>query len=145
MQSTSVLDRHRKVLGILYVVFGALWAIGAIVVFTLFVLGVCPRSDKEGRMVALVLAAGLSIFLLLLAAVGLVAGLGMMRRRAWSKVPAFLAAVFSLPNFPLGTAVGIYTLWFWLQPNVGKLFFPQGQEPRRPELGGPDLRRPLIT
>ncbi|MBN1205283.1 MAG: hypothetical protein JXB05_10195 [Myxococcaceae bacterium] len=146
MQSTSVLDRHRKVLGVIYVVFGALWAIAAIVVFGLFVFGgAVPADNRNERMVVVLFGAGIAVFLLLMAAVGFMAGFGMLRRRAWSKAPAIISAVLSLTHFPLGTAVGIYTLWFWLQPNTGQLFFPQGREPRGPELGGPDLRRPLPT
>jgi hypothetical protein len=69
----------------------------------------------------------------------------MMKRRAWSKLPILIAGILSLLNFPIGTVLGIYTLWFWLQPNSEQLFFPRASEPRGPQPGGPNLQRPLIT
>jgi hypothetical protein len=145
MQSASVLDRHRQALGILFVVFSALLALVALGVLAVFVLGVRSASDQGGRAMAVVMGIAVTAFLLLLSLPGLIGGLGMLRRRAWSKVVTLIVAVLSLPSFPLGTVLGIYAIWFWLQPNSSRLFFPQGQEPRGPELGGPGIRRPLIT
>jgi hypothetical protein len=145
MQSASDLDKHRRVLGILYVAFSALHALGALVVFALLMLGVLSSSEEEGRVVALGLSGVLVAFLLLLSLPGLIGGIGLLKRRAWSKVPTLVVAVLSLFSFPIGTALGIYTLWFWFQPNTRRLFFPREPEPRGPELGGPDVRPPLVT
>jgi hypothetical protein len=146
MQSNNVLDQHRKVLGILYVVFGALWAVAALVLTAILLAGALPAThDRQERAVLLTLG-GVGVVLLLgMAAVGIIGGLGMMKRRAWAKVPTLIAGMLSLLHFPIGTALGIYTLWFWLQPNSSRLFFPQGHEPQGPELGGPGFRRPLAT
>lgn len=146
MQSTNVLDQHRKVLGILYLVFGGLWALGGIALMAVFMAGALPeaRTGPERAVILMVGVAG-GLLLLGLAAVGIIGGVGMLRRRAWAKVPTLIAGLLGLLHFPIGTALGIYTLWFWLQPNAPLLFSPRGFEPRGPELGGPGFRRPVAT
>ena len=51
--------------------------------------------------VATIVAAGLA----------LIAGYGLLQRRPWGRVVAIVAAILALLKFPLGTALGIYTLW----------------------------------
>jgi hypothetical protein len=145
MQSASDLDKHRKALGILYVVFSGLMAVAGLAVFSAFVLGALSSPEEDSRLVALGVGGALAAFLLLLSLPGFIGGIGLLRRRPWSKALTLIVAVLSVPNFPIGTALGVYTLWFWLQPATERLFFHREREPRGPELGGPHFRRPLIS
>jgi hypothetical protein len=45
------------------------------------------------------------------AALALATGFGLLNRRPWGRVLAIIAAILALLKFPLGTALGIYTLW----------------------------------
>jgi hypothetical protein len=45
------------------------------------------------------------------AALALVAGYGLLNRRPWGRIVAIIAAILALIKFPIGTALGIYTLW----------------------------------
>jgi hypothetical protein len=45
------------------------------------------------------------------AALALVAAYGLLNRRPWGRIVAIIAAVLALIRFPIGTALGIYTLW----------------------------------
>jgi hypothetical protein len=45
------------------------------------------------------------------AALALVAGYGLLNRAPWGRMVAIIAAIFALIKFPIGTALGIYTLW----------------------------------
>jgi hypothetical protein len=45
------------------------------------------------------------------AALALIAGYSLMTRRPWGRILAIIAAILTLLKFPLGTALGIYTLW----------------------------------
>lgn len=45
------------------------------------------------------------------AALALVAGYGLLNRRPWGRTMAIIAAILALLKFPIGTALGIYTLW----------------------------------
>ena len=49
------------------------------------------------------------------AALGLLAGWGLLRREKWARILALVLAFVSLfTNIPLGTALGVYTLWVLL-------------------------------
>ncbi len=52
--------------------------------------------------------------LVLSGVVGLIAGWGLLERRSWARVLLIVLAFLSLLHPPLGTALGIYTLWVLL-------------------------------
>lgn len=50
------------------------------------------------------------IFLVLRAGLAIAAGWGLLEHAQWGRIVAIIAAIFSLIKFPLGTALGIFTL-----------------------------------
>lgn len=60
------------------------------------------------------LAGVIGIILLASALLGLLAGWGLLNYRPWARVLAMVLGVISLLHVPLGTALGIYTLWVLL-------------------------------
>jgi predicted nucleic acid-binding Zn ribbon protein len=57
------------------------------------------------------LIAGAGVGVLLLGMAGLAAGWGLWHREGWARVLALILGVLALFHFPLGTALGTYTLW----------------------------------
>ena len=45
---------------------------------------------------------------------GVVTGWGLLERQSWARMLAIVLGCFSLVEMPLGTALGIYTLWVLL-------------------------------
>ena len=50
------------------------------------------------------------IFIVLRAGLALAAGWGLLEHAQWGRLVAIVAAIFSLIKFPLGTAIGVWTL-----------------------------------
>jgi hypothetical protein len=48
------------------------------------------------------------------AAVGFFAGWGLLQREGWARIVALVVGFVALLNVPIGTALGIYTLWVLL-------------------------------
>jgi hypothetical protein len=48
------------------------------------------------------------------AALGIVAGWGLLERQPWARMLAIVLGCLSLLDMPFGTALGIYTLWVLL-------------------------------
>jgi hypothetical protein len=105
------MKNHHKILGVFYLVFGLLGAVVAVLLFNV----------KTGR---LMLPAKLSMFanaygyasvLALLFALeslpAIVTGIALLLRKSWARFSALVLAFFSLFIVPLGTALGIYTIW----------------------------------
>lgn len=49
----------------------------------------------------------------------IVAAYALLKRRSWAKTAGIVGGVVAGMNFPLGTALGVYTFWFLLS-NAGK-------------------------
>lgn len=114
------LDRHLSILGGLWMAVGGLFAIPAIALlifgngFRLIFHGQEPMAELFP--VFVYVAGGT---LTILAAGGLCVGLGLMQKAAWARGGAIILAVLALFHPPLGTALGVYTLWVLLADDGG--------------------------
>ena len=63
--------------------------------------------------------AGVGTGVLLLGALGVAAGWGLWHRKSWARVLALILGFLALLRFPLGTSLGIYTLWVMLSREAG--------------------------
>ena len=54
-------------------------------------------------------------FLAMLGVPGLLAGWGLFAEKVWARPLSIVLAVFHLFSVPIGTTIGIYTLWVFLQ------------------------------
>jgi hypothetical protein len=116
------LQQHVSILGWLYVVGHAIFlAIGAFVFVLL--IGLAPITGEPEPMWILSLV-GTTVGLLMaaLGLPGLLAGYGLLTRKPWARVLAIVVGILSLVNFPVGTAIGLYTLWVLTQPAATEYF-----------------------
>jgi hypothetical protein len=56
---------------------------------------------------------------LILAAGGICVGWGLMQHQSWARIAAIILGILALFHPPLGTALGIYTLWVLLAQESG--------------------------
>jgi len=108
---------HMRVLGIVEIVYGALHAIGFLIVSLLGLVGcgACIGADSMedalgGAFAGLAISLG-SILAAALFGVVALAGVALANGRPWAKVATIVFAALSIANFPLGTAFAVYALW----------------------------------
>lgn len=114
------LDRHLHTLGILWMVIGGLFMIPAAVlaIFGGSIHFVVHDQEPLASLFPLFLfVAGGT--LVLMAAGGVCVGLGLMQRRPWARAAGIILGVLALFHPPLGTALGVYTLWVLLADEGG--------------------------
>ncbi|HVP50046.1 MAG TPA: zinc ribbon domain-containing protein [Candidatus Bathyarchaeia archaeon] len=58
----------------------------------------------------------LAVAILLKSAAGFIAGWGLLRRELWARTLTIVLSFLALLNIPLGTALGIYSLWVFMAP-----------------------------
>jgi hypothetical protein len=116
------LQQHVSILGWLYVVGHAFFLVIGAFVFLLLV-GLAPVTDEPEAMWVLGLV-GTTVGLLMaaLGIPGLLAGYGLLTRKPWARVLAIVVGILGLINFPVGTAIGLYTLWVLTQPAAAEYF-----------------------
>jgi len=115
----SRVREHVRLLGILWLALSTLSAVGGVVCWvlarTVFAhlneMG-APPDVPAGFLRSLFSAIG--TFIILKAAVGFAAGWGLLRRESWARLLTVVLSFFALLNIPLGTALGIYSLWVLL-------------------------------
>ena len=111
---------HVKLVGILWMAYSALHLVGGVVVllvakFVVFRLGTIPNGPPPEMMMWLRPLISLVGWLILAkAAVGFFAGWGLLQREEWARMFALVVGFVALLNVPIGTGLGIYTLWVLL-------------------------------
>jgi hypothetical protein len=116
------MQQHVPILGWLYVVGHAIFlAIGAFVF--LLLIGLAPvTGEPETAWVLGLVGTTVGLLMAALGIPGLLAGYGLLTRKPWARVLAIVVGILGLLNFPVGTAIGIYTLWVLMQPAASEYF-----------------------
>jgi hypothetical protein len=65
---------------------------------------------------------GITLFFFITSVPGLIAGIGLLKRRNWARILALILAIPALMIIPIGTAIGIYVIWVLLNEETAKLF-----------------------
>ena len=117
--------RHAHLLGILWIAYSALSLIGGVILMivshTIFgPLGLPHMPGGGPPMFIRPLLSAIAVVLLVKAALGIAAGLGLLQRKDWGRILAIVLGAVSLINIPFGTALGIYTLWVLVSPGADK-------------------------
>ena len=110
-----------SVLGALMIGYAVLGlALGAVAVFIL--LGVAWASgDGESFVILTSVASGVGLLFAIGSVPSLLAGIGLLRRKSWSRVITLVASAINLINFPFGTALGIYAIVLLSSPAVASV------------------------
>ncbi len=109
------LQQHITILGWLYIVGHAVFlAIGAFVF--LLLVGLAPvTGEPEPMWILGVVGTAIGLLFAALGVPGLLAGYGLLTKKPWARVLAIVVGILSLVNFPVGSAIGLYTLWVLTQ------------------------------
>jgi zinc-ribbon domain len=109
----SRIEKHTRILAVLWL---AISIYGLVRGFAVFFGGSIAMHFIPFPMRAFVwpIAGMIGVFLLATAVAGLLAGWGLLNYRPWARMLTLILGVVSLIHIPLGTALGIYTLWVLL-------------------------------
>ncbi|TAH51261.1 MAG: hypothetical protein EYC68_11160 [Chloroflexota bacterium] len=118
------LELHIPIVGWLFIICSALLlTIGIIGFFFLTSFGVVA-NDPQAALVLGTIGMWGGIFFFVLALPGFLAGYGLLQHKEWGRILAIVVAFLNLLNFPLGTLLGLYTLWVLLQTSANEYFAP---------------------
>jgi hypothetical protein len=130
---------HNKILSILFFVKGGLLTFAALFVLifyglfgVIFGAAMVSTGRKEGLLaggivggVMVIFAVAIGIFIMIFAGVYLMAGWKLHKNQASARIWTIVASCVALLNFPLGTALGVYGLWFMFG-DMSKQLYPDG-------------------
>jgi hypothetical protein len=118
------MEKHVTVLGILYIAFSALGLLLAIIIFTAVVGGGIISGDSEAMAITGIVGPAIALLFVLLFAPGLIGGIYLLKHRPWARILVLVLGFINLIEIPIGTALGIYTIWVLFKNEVVDLFTP---------------------
>jgi len=117
------MEKHVNLIGILWIVSGALGILAALFIWgLLFGLSFIPRLGPDAPAILRWIGIGFGAFIALLAAPKIAAGIGMLQRREWGRVLTLIVSFLSLLEVPLGTALAIYSIVILMKDETIQLF-----------------------
>ena len=113
-------QEHIRMLGILWIALSTLNVLAGVV---LYIIGnalfphlreFCPLPPDVPTGFLSSLFSIIASLILVKAALGLLAGWGLLHHEPWARILTLVLAFLALLHVPFGTALGIYTLWVLL-------------------------------
>lgn len=108
---------HNKILGIMHLAYAGLTALlmAAISILMLLVISSVEAGNKGEPLpdgfLAFVIIVVFAVTLFQITP-SVLAGYALLKRKRWAKTMGIIAAIIAGLNFPLGSALCVYTLWF---------------------------------
>ena len=120
------MEKHVNLVAALNIGFGSLLVLIAAVTFVIIAGGGLIGGLSSGESLPITITAivgtAIAAFLVLLGAPSIVGGIGLLKRKAWARILLLVGGFLNLLDFPLGTALGIYTIWVLMNDEVQSLF-----------------------
>lgn len=117
--------KHVKILATLYIVFGFITLLLAVMIYLTISLGGILSGDQEAIMITQIVGIVVGSFFFLISIPGIIAGFGLLKFREWGRILTLIMGFINLINIPLGTILGIYTIWVLMNDETEKIFMNQ--------------------
>ncbi|HCA81538.1 MAG TPA: hypothetical protein DEP53_17540 [Bacteroidetes bacterium] len=118
------MEQHVTVVGALTIGLGVFGILIGLFLFTLLAGIGFLAEDEEASVVLVAVGSFLAIFLLILSVPGIIGGIGLFKRKEWARILVLVLSVLHLVNIPIGTGIGIYSIWVLVQKETVLLFNP---------------------
>jgi hypothetical protein len=120
------MKKHITVVGAIHIGFGIVGLIAAFIVLLVLIgTGVLVLSI-EGDELPLTIMASVAVFVAIILGIlsipEIIGGIGILKLKNWARYLVLVIAIFNLFNIPLGTAIGIYSIWVLMQDQTESLF-----------------------
>ena len=116
------MERHINVIAAIRIGFSILGLLIGGVIFTLLYFVGDFVDDREAETILTIVANVLMVLIVLLSIPGIIAGIGLFKRKEWARILTLILSVLDLFNIPIGTAIGVYSIWALVHPEVVEQF-----------------------
>jgi hypothetical protein len=121
------MEKHLRLLSVLFIVYGSLHVLASLAGWAFFrwsgLLHTFHSGETYGRFVILSGIVTILLFFVFLVAIGcIVGGIGLLNGRRWARVLLLILSFLNLIHLPLGTALGIYGIWVLMKDETDAFF-----------------------
>jgi hypothetical protein len=118
------MEKHISLVAALHIGFGALGVLFAAIVFVAVVGGGLLSGDPEAITITSLVGTVVGAFIFIVSIPGVIGGIGLLKRKNWARILVLIISCLDLLNIPIGTALGIFSIWVLLHDDVAPLFAP---------------------
>lgn len=115
-------QNHITLLGVLHIARGAFVLLVGVLLFAVLTGIGAISEDSTALGVLGFIGTGLMLLLTALAIPSVLAGIGVLLRREWGRILALVVGILSLIDIPIGTAIGVYSIWLLMNDETRTLF-----------------------
>ena len=113
---------HINILGWIYIIFGLLSIFLGVIISLLIVGGGWISGDETAITITSIVAICTGGLFIAFSVPGVVAGMGVLKHKMWGRILSIVLGILNLPGFPVGTAIGVYTLYVMLDDETSEIF-----------------------
>lgn len=122
------MQKHVTVVGAVHIGYAAWGVLWAVIIFIVLALIGPITGDETAKAILTTVACIIPGVLLAVAIPGIVGGIGVLRLRPWARYMVLVISVLALFSVPIGTAIGVYSIWALIQDETAELFAPGSGE-----------------
>jgi hypothetical protein len=135
------MEKHITLVGILNIVYNSLSLIGSLILFALaagfrYFFEMISRYNHEAcevppevlDIVPIILIV-IGTLILIFSIIGILGSIGVIKRKEWGRITLLVVSFFNLIHVPLGTMLGVYSIWALLNDDTIRLFNPTNNVP----------------
>lgn len=116
------MEKHVTLVSALHIGFGVLGFLIALIVFTAVVGGGVISGDPEAITITTIVGTSIASFIIIKSLPSIIGGIGLLKYKPWARVLILIVGCLDLFEIPVGTAIGIYSIWVLLNDETALLF-----------------------
>jgi hypothetical protein len=122
----SKMKKHVTAVAAIQIGFSALWLIAAFIIFFAIQFAKSQVGDSDVPVKVLsIVAIVLPAFIGVISLLGLAGGIGLLSYKQWGRIITIIVSALGCFNIPIGTLIGVYSIWVLMQDETVKLFQTQ--------------------
>lgn len=131
------MEKHVHLVGILNIVYRSIVIVGAGVLFAIAMMaghifdilirnGAIRQYEVPMELLDIVpiVLSVVATVMIIVSVVGIVAAIGVLKHKEWARILLLVISFLNLLRIPLGTVLGVYSIWVLLSDETIKMFSP---------------------
>jgi hypothetical protein len=116
------MEKHVTAVAVIHIGLSILGILlGGFLFILLTSIGVFTQ-DHEAQFVLWIVGTALGGFFVITSIPSIIGGIGLLKYKNWARILVLIVSAVDLINIPIGTAVGVYSIWTLVQPETAVLF-----------------------
>jgi hypothetical protein len=112
------MEKHINIVAALQIALSIFNLVIAFLIFTVLKLVGGFVDDANATTILSTISDVLAIVFIIISLPGILAGLGLYKRKEWARILTLILSIIEIFSFPFGTAIGIYSIWALIQPET---------------------------